>query len=89
MSEQMNYATIEEAINDLLEGEQKENALNLAAYLKENDMSPNMANWGKVRYNNEYNIGWMRMEEKGKWFFEVFSSLHYQDDYIYKRKMGT
>ena len=44
MSEQKNYNTIEEAINDLLEGENKKNALNLAAYLKENNMSPNMSN---------------------------------------------
>jgi len=29
MSEQKTYNTIEEAINDLLEGENKENALNL------------------------------------------------------------
>jgi len=77
MSEQKKYATVEEAINDLLDSENKANALNLAAYLNENNMSPNMANWGKVRYNNEYNIGRMTVEKKGKWCFEVFSSLHY------------
>ena len=82
MSEQKTYSTIEEAINDLLDGEHKENALNLAAYLKDNNMSPNMSNWGKVRYNDEYNIGWMRIEGKDNWFFEVFSSLHYQDDFV-------
>jgi len=77
MSEQRNYATIEEAINDLLDGRYKENALDLASYLKENNMSPNMSSWGKVRYNNEYNIGRMGIEGKGSWCFEVFSSLHY------------
>ena len=77
MSDEKNYATIEEAINDLLNGEAKENALNLATYLKENNMSPNMSNYGKVRYNDEYNIGWMGVEGKEKWYFEVFSSLHY------------
>jgi len=77
MSEEKNYTTIEEAINGLLEGEHKENALNLAAYLMENGMSPNMANWGKVRYNDEYNIGWMAVKGKDDWCFEVFSSLHY------------
>ena len=67
MSEQKNYATIEEAINGLLEGEQRENALHLAAFLEENGMSPNMANWGKVRYNDEYNIGRMGVEGKDNW----------------------
>ncbi|MCL2641347.1 MAG: twin-arginine translocation signal domain-containing protein, partial [Phycisphaerales bacterium] len=74
MSERKTYSTIEDAINDLLEGEHKENALNLAAYLKENNMSPNMTNWGKVRYNGEYNIGRMGIEGKNNWCFEVFSS---------------
>ena len=81
MSDQKTYNTIEEAINDLLEGEHKENALNLAAYLAENNMSPNMANWGKVRYNDEYNIGRMGIEGKDNWCFEVFSSLQYQNGY--------
>ena len=81
MSEQKNYNTIEEAINDLLEGEQKENALNLAVYLKENNMSPNMAKEGKTRYNDEYNIGWMIINGKDNWYFEVFDSLHYQYGY--------
>jgi hypothetical protein len=49
MSEKKKYATVEEAINDLLESENKANALNLAAYLNENNMPPNMANWGKVQ----------------------------------------
>jgi len=84
MSEQKNYTTIEEAINDLLEGEHKENALNLAAYLKEYNMSPHMSNWGKVRYNDEYNIGRMGIDGKDNWCFEVFSSLHYHsvDGYV-------
>jgi len=81
MSEQKSYATVQEAINDLLEGENKENALNLAAYLKENDMPPNITNWGKVRYNNEYNIGRMTVENKDNWCFEIFSSLHFQYGY--------
>ena len=83
MSEQKTYSTVEEAINDLLEGENKENALNLSAYLKENNMSPNMDNWGKVRYNDEYNIGRMGVEGKDNWCFEIFSSLHYQDTLQY------
>ena len=37
-----------------------------------------MSNDGKVKYNNEYNIGWMKIREKNNWLFEVFSSLHYQ-----------
>ena len=81
MSEQKNYVTIEEAINGLLEGEQKENALNLAIYLKENNMSPNVVKWGKIRYNDEYNIGRMGIKDKDNWCFEVFSSLHYQYGY--------
>jgi len=76
MSEQK-YASIEEAINDLLKGEYKENAINLANYLAENNMSPSMANWGKVRYNDEYNIGRMGIDGENEWCFEVFSSLHY------------
>ena len=86
MTEKKSYDTIEEAINDLLEGENKENALNLAAYLNENNMPPNMKNWGKVRYNGEYNIGRMTMDtdNKNRWCFEVFSSLHYYavDGYV-------
>ena len=82
MSEKKKYSTIEEAINDLLEGTHKENAHNLAAYLKESGMSPNMAKGGKVRHNDEYNIGWMKIEGKDNWLFEVFSSLHYQYDYV-------
>jgi len=81
MSEKKQYATIEEAINELLQGEDRENALDLAAYLNEGGMSPNMKNWGKVKYNNEYNIGSMTIKGKDKWCFEVFSSLHYQYGY--------
>jgi hypothetical protein len=80
MSEQKSYATIEEAINDLLNGEQKENALNLAAYLKENNMSPIMENWAKIKFDDYY-IGRMGIEGKDDWCFEVFSSLHYQYGY--------
>ena len=84
MTEDKTYATIEEAIDDLLEGEYRENALELAAYLKENDMSPNMAHWGKTRYNDEYYIGRMNITEKNRWCFEVFSNLHYyaRDGYV-------
>ena len=77
MSEQKSYTTVEEAITDLLDGENKENALNITAYLKENNMPPNMTNWGKVRYNDEYNIGRMTVEEKNNWEFEIFDFLHF------------
>ena len=77
MTDLKKYESIEETINNLLEGEHKENALNLASYLKKNNMSPNMKNTGKVRYNNEYNIGCFGIESKNNWCFEVFSNLHY------------
>ena len=78
MSEQKNYARIEDAINELLDGELRENALKLAAYLNESQLTPNMAAWGYIPFNG-YNLGWMRVDGKNKWLFEIFDFLHFGD----------
>ena len=83
MSEQKNYAKIEDAIADLLDGELQENALKLAAYLNENQLTPNMSDWGKMLYtapdNNKYNLARMGVEGKNNWCFEIFDYLHFGD----------
>jgi len=76
MSEQKNYAKIEDAINELLEGELKENALKLTDYLNDNQLTPNMSADGKIPFNG-YNIGWMRVDGKTEWLFEIFDFLHF------------
>ena len=62
-SEQKKYDKVEDAINELLDGELQENALKLAAYLNENQLKSNMSAWGKFTYNG-YNIGRMTVEKK-------------------------
>ena len=78
MSEQKNYSGIEDAITELLDGELRENALKLAAYLNENQLIPNTAAWGYIPFNG-YNIGRMTVEEKNNWEFEIFDYLHFGD----------
>ena len=78
MSEQKKYNKIEDAIVELLDGELQENAMKLAAYLNENQLTPNMSAWGKIPFNG-YNIGRMTVEEKNKWEFEIFDYLHFGD----------
>lgn len=43
MSEQKKYDKIEDGIIEFLDGELKENALKFAAYLNENQLTPNMS----------------------------------------------
>ena len=76
MPENANYVRIEDAIRELLEGETRENALALAAYLKSEQLTPRLADWGKIAYNG-FNLGSMRVEEPGKWVFEVFNYLDF------------
>ena len=77
MSEQK-YNKIEDAITELLDGELQENALKFAAYLDESQLTPNMDAWGKIPFNG-YNLGWMRVEGKNNWLFEIFDYLHFGD----------
>ena len=74
MSVQKEYNKIEDAILELLEGDLQENALNFATYLNENQLIPNMSAWGKIPFNG-YNLGWMRIEGKNKWLFQILTSL--------------
>jgi AAA+ ATPase superfamily predicted ATPase len=76
MSEQKNYNKIEDAIIENLDGELKETALKFAAYLNENQLTPNMSAWGKIPFNG-YNLGWMRVEGKNEWLFEIFNYLKF------------
>jgi len=78
MSEQKKYGKIEDAITNLLDGELHENALNLAAYLNENQLAPNMSAWGKIPYNG-HNLGWMQVKGKNNWLFEIFNFLEFGD----------
>ena len=70
------YTTIEDAIIENLNGELKETALGFAAYLNENQLAPNMSNWGKVAFNG-YNLGRMGVEGKNEWQFEIFNFLDF------------
>jgi len=76
MSEQKKYTKIEEAIVENLDGELKETALKFAAYLNENQLIPNMAANGKIPFNG-YNLGWMIVEKKNEWLFEIFNYLKF------------
>jgi len=76
MSEQKRYETIEEAINEQLHGEARENALAFAAYLNENDLPPNMLAWGKFTDNGVHR-GHMWLEGENQWRFEIFDYLHF------------
>ena len=78
MSEQKKYAKIEDAINENLDGELKETALSFSAYLNENQLTPNMSKDGKIPFNG-YNLGWMRVDGKNKWMFEIFNFLDFGD----------
>jgi len=78
MSEQKTYNKIEDAIMELLDGELQENALELADYLSQNQLTPNMSAWGKIPYNG-YNLGRMGVEGESKWSFEIFDYLHFGD----------
>lgn len=88
MSKQKEYTRIEEAIMDLLDGELQENALKFANYLSENDLIPNMAAEGKIPFNG-YNLGWMRIDRKNDWMFEIFNFLDFaefdDDDEAFKK----
>ena len=77
MSEQKKHNKIEDAIIELLDGELQENALKFAAYLNENQLTPNMSAWGKFIYNG-YNLGHMWIEDNN-WLFEIFDYLHFGD----------
>jgi hypothetical protein len=63
MSEQKNYNKTEDAIIELLDGELQENALKFAAYLNENQLTPNMSALGYIPFNG-HNLGWMKVEGK-------------------------
>jgi len=76
MSEQKGYNKIEDAIAKNLDGERKENALNLASYLKQSQLTPNMSASGKIPYNG-YNLGWMQVGEENSWSFEIFNFLSF------------
>ncbi|MCL2548414.1 MAG: hypothetical protein FWE76_04530 [Symbiobacteriaceae bacterium] len=76
MPENAKHAKIEEAIIELLEGETRENALALAAYLSEERLTPNVAAWGKIAHNG-FNLGSMRVEGQNNWVFEVFNYLDF------------
>lgn len=76
MSEQQKYIKIEDAIVEHLDGELQENALKFAAYLNKNQLTPNMSAWGKIRFNG-YNLGWMRIEGKNDWSFQIFNFLDF------------
>ena len=78
MSEQKEYSKIEDVIIELLDGELQESALKFAAYLNENQLTPNMSAWGKISFNG-YNLGWMRVEGKNKWLFQIFNFLYFGD----------
>ena len=78
MSDQKKYDKIEDAITELPEGEIRENALNFAAHLYDNQLTPKMSDWGKFTHNG-YHHGHMWIEEKNKWVFEIFDNLHFGD----------
>ena len=78
MSEQKKYDKIEDAIIELLEGELQENALKFAAYLNENQLTPNMSEWGYIPFNG-YRLGWMQVEGKDKWLLEIFNFLKFDE----------
>ena len=81
LSEDKQYTRIEDAITELLDTEQQENALRFATFLQENQLSPNMSNWGKFTHNG-YHLGHMWIEEhegKNTWMFEIFDYLHFGD----------
>lgn len=91
MSEQKKYDKIEDAIIEFLDGELQENALNFAAYLNENELSPiqlpykmdNGKTIGvKIPHNGHY-LGWMLVKENGEWLFQIFNFLdfgHFNDE---------
>lgn len=73
MSEQKKYNHIEDAIIESLDDGVRENALNFAAYLNENQLKPNMSAWGKISFGG-YNLGWMRVEGS-HWLFQILIFL--------------
>jgi hypothetical protein len=78
MSAQKDYTKIEDAMTELLDGELQENALKLAAYLTENQLTANMSAGGKIPFNG-HNLGWIRVEGKNEWLFEIFNFLDFGD----------
>jgi hypothetical protein len=76
MSEQKKHTKIEDAIMEQLDGDLQKNALEFAAYLNENQLTPNMSNWGKISFNG-FNIGRMGVENKNEWLFEIFNFLDF------------
>ncbi len=77
MSEPGKHDRIEDAIAELPDGESRENAMRLAAYLNESGLTPNLSAWGKFTHNG-YHLGHMWIEGSD-WMFEIFDYLHFGD----------
>lgn len=65
---------LKRAVHDHLDGETRENALMFAKYLIDNQLTPNMAAEGKIPFNG-HNLGWMQIEGRDKWSFQIFNFL--------------
>ncbi|MCL2051720.1 MAG: hypothetical protein FWG91_08350 [Lachnospiraceae bacterium] len=76
MAETIKYNRIEDVINEKLDGVLRDAALDFAAYLNNNQLTPNMSADGKIRYNG-YNLGWMMVDGNDKWLFEIFNYLKF------------
>lgn len=85
MSEQKSHVKIEDTINEILEGELRENALNFVAYLNADKLSPvplpyEMDNGKTIGYKIPYNghfLGWILINEDGNWCFQIFNYLDF------------
>ena len=84
MSEQKKYNKIEDAIIEFLDGESQQNALELVAYLNENELAPTMVPYEmdngktigcKIPYNGHY-LGWI-LVKNNKWLFQIFNYLDF------------
>ena len=93
MSEQKKITKIEDAIVEYLDGDLKETALKLTAYLNESDgLSLVLLPWEldkgktiafKIKHRDHY-IGWILVKDNGEWLFDNFNFSHlgefYDDD---------
>lgn len=85
MFQSKDFAKIEDAITEILDGELQENALKLAAYLNENGLSPVLLPYDmdngktigyKIPYNGHY-LGWILFRDNGGWCFQIFNYLDF------------